>query len=64
VIPARVEARPRTCSTCAHHARPQWPTAGMGTCGEVVRRGHLNIIGQGYVATHETFACGAWEGKR
>jgi hypothetical protein len=71
MTPARVEAHPCTCATCAHHQRPQWATAGMGTCGEVVRLGHVKTIGAmlmrglagGYVATHEAFGCGAWAGR-
>lgn len=49
-----------TCGTCKHHSRPQWPTRGFGTCSEVIRRGMLNIVGQGYLTTHETFRCDAW----
>lgn len=52
------------CSTCVHHARPQWDTGGFGTCSEVVRRGLVKLIGSGYLATRDTFTCCWWADKR
>lgn len=77
MIPRSFIEPPRICSTCKHHSRPQWQTAGFGTCGHVVRLGLVKTVGAamltgasaGYVATHESFSCAGWtdpkaEGKR
>lgn len=66
MTPARVEVHPRTCATCKHHQRPAWETRGFGSCFEVARVGLVRAVGTkgAFVATHETFACAAWDGRR
>lgn len=61
------------CKTCRHWSRPQWKTAGFGTCCLATARSDAKPplepvtkvcgVGGAYLATSETFGCVFHEAK-